>query len=177
SRERRSASAPAGTWSPTRPRESRPSVAMRVSSARGRASSAEIGAMSRAWPVTAAIDASTSHGSYPSARSSQSESAPAVSSARASARSSRASANRPGSRTPIWSADTLHLGREHQGDAERQASEQHEAGREPRASVMAGGSKAEDERHQGSRQHEHPQKDQAPTEQARSHGAERDEEE
>src|SRR5262245_6874055 len=115
------------TLNTTRPLDSLPSVAVRTSRRPGaRASSADTDATRRARPVTAAKAASSSHGSSPSPLS-QSESAPAASSARASARYSPGSSNRAGSWTPIFSAmDTLHLRAEDDDDPQGQPADEHQ---------------------------------------------------
>src|SRR5215471_8194642 len=168
----------------TRPRERRSSVSTRVPrAARPSPSAAGIGATRRARPVTDAIPASSSHGSYP-ASSSQSESTPAASSARASARYSPASSNRRGSRTPILSmARTVmaapralrHLGPEDHDDAEGQAADQHEAGGEHRRSSTVGGTK-QGQWYQRAREHERPEDEPACLQEGRPDRPEADEE-
>src|SRR5262249_31700352 len=107
-------------------------------------STARIGTTRRIRPVTAAMPASRSQGSWPLS-SSHSESTPLASRARASARYSPGSSNRRGIRTPIFNTAPvirtvvrLDLDREDHDHAKRQPPDEHQHAPEDGLSAAAG---------------------------------------
>src|SRR5262245_44112539 len=166
-----------------RPRERRCSVSTRVRRDElSRPSRTETGATRRDRPVTAAIPPSNSQGSW-NPPSSQSESTPAASRARASARYSPASSNWRGSHTPIFSMGArphrrgaLRLGSEDHNHPERESPEEDQAAGEDREASGVGGPRQE-QGHQGAGEHHRPQGEPAEFEEASTHRAEADEEE